>query len=242
MKTYAEILTEIRNAKNAITDQAKQEKELSRLLVLDARADGNDAAFEKARAEFHAAAERYEKEREQNETQKLKIEILKDNAAQALFSENIATICDIWNKYEGKPHGEKTAQKIRDEIKAATGLRVSINNRWDDAIIRIYFGYDGIVAPFNNLEFVPMWDGNAKQPALNNNNKIVKINAEKMRVYCGHEYVENVDEHINAIRAAHAAAIEAEKALDDAVSAYNALTRGSIQHASTREGVKKWLI
>ena len=240
MKKYAEILTEIQNAKNAITDQTKAEKELCRLAILDARKTGDLDGYEIARAEYDAAVKRYEKEREQNETQKLKIEILKDNAAQAFFNENIATICDIWNKYEGKPHGEKTAQKIRDEIKAATGYRVYIGNRYDDANIKIYFDHE-TRAPFYDLEFVPVWDGNAKQPALVNN-KVVKINANKMRVYCGHEYVENVDEHINAIRAAHAAAVAAENAFDAAVDAYNKLTRGNIQHASTREGVKKWLI
>lgn len=240
MKKYAEILTEIQNAKNAITDQTKTEKELCRLAILDARKKGDVEEYETARAEYDAAVKRYEKEREQNETQKLKIEILKDNAAQALFSEIIKPVCDIWNKYEGKPHGEKTAQKIRDEIKAATGYRVYIGNKWDDACIKIYFDRE-MCAPFYDLEFVPMWDGNAKQPALTNN-KVVKIDAAKMRVYCGHEYVEDVEGHISAIRDAHAVAVAAENAFDAAVDAYNKLTRGNIQHASTREGVKKWLI
>ena len=87
---------------------------------------------------------------------------------------------------------------------------------------------------------MPIWTGE-KQPALIDN-KIVKLNPEKMRVYCGSEYVENVNAHIKALRKAHAEAEAAEKALEAAIDKYNKLTRGSIQRASAREGVKRWLI
>lgn len=237
MKKYTDILKDITKAKAAIKDTAKVEKELTRVLLAESHKNGNEDERTKAREIYHAAMEKYEAERAHNETQALKIEILKENAAQALFSENIETICNIWNKYENKPHGEKTAQKIREELKAATGLRVYIGNKYDDACIKIYLDY---VSPLNDLEFVPIWNG-SKQPALIDN-KIVKITAENMRVYCCGEYVENVNAHIKALRKAHAAALAAEKALEDAASAYNKLTRGKIQRASAREGVRKYLI
>ena len=239
MKKYTEILTEIKKARAAIKDTAKIEKELERIALLEIRKTGTDEEFTAARDSYKTIAAKYDKERENNETQKIKIEILKDNAARAVFAENIHTICEIWNKYENKPHGEKTAQKIRDEIKNATGLRVYIGNRYDDAHITIYFDYNS-GAPFNDLEIVPIWNGE-KQPALIDN-KVTKIDPEKMRVYCCGEYVDDVNAHIKALKKAHAAAIKAEKALDDAISEYNKLTRGKINHASAREGVKKWFI
>lgn len=239
MKKYSEILNDIQKARAAMKDTAQIESNLARTLLIETRRNGSDTELEKARAAYEKAAEQYKQECTHNETQKLKIEILKENAAQALFAENIKTICDIWNKYENRPHGEKTAQKIRDEIESATGLRVYIGNKYDDASIKIYFSY-GSRAPFNDLEFVPIWTGE-KQPALIDN-KIVKIAAENMRVYCCGEYVENVNAHVKEIRKAHAAALEAEKALENAIGVYNKLTRGNIQHASQREGVKKYLI
>ena len=240
MKKYTEILAEIKKARAAIKDTAKTEKELERTALLEARKTGTDEEFAEARKSYEAAAKKYEKELSDNETQKIKIEILKDNAARAWFAENINTICEVWNKYEGKPHGEKTAQKIRDEIKTEIGVYVYIGNKYDDANIRIYFGYES-GAPFNDLEFLPMWNVSEKQPALINN-KIVKINPERMRVYCCGEYVEDVNAHVKALREAHAAAVEAEKALEAAISKYNSLTRGKINHASQRDGVKKWFI
>ena len=240
MKKYTEILAEIKAARAAITDTAKTEKELERIALLEARKTGTDEEFAEARASYEAAAAKYTEELTNNETQGIKIEILKDNAALALFAENITAICEVWNKYENKPHGEKTAQKIRDEIKEKTGLRVYIGNKYDDVNIKIYFDYNS-GAPFNDLEFVPIWDGSEKRPALIGN-KVASINPEKMRVYCCGEYVEDVENHVKALREAHAAAIEAEKALETAISEYNKLTRGKINHASQREGVKKWFI
>lgn len=47
--------------------------------------------------------------------------ILKDNARNALFDEVMPKAVEIWNKYAGKRYGEKTKDKIRDEVKKATG-------------------------------------------------------------------------------------------------------------------------
>lgn len=240
MKKYTEILKEITTAKKATKDTAKTEKELNRIAFREACKDG---ATEEEKAEmletYRAAEARYTAECKHNEDIKIKIELLKNNAAIALFYENIADICNIWNKYEGKPHGEKTAAKIRQEIKDKTGLTVYIGNQYDDAHIQIYFHYeDG--APFNTLEFIPIWNG-AKQPALIDN-KIIKLNPDNMRVYhCG-TYIDDINSHVQALRKVHEEAKAAEAAFYDAVARYNELTRGNIQRADTREGVKNWLI
>lgn len=240
MKKYVEILKDIEKTRASITDTAKNEKELDRIAARDAFRNGTPEEIEEARTKYKEAEERYIKELEKNESAKLKIEILKDNAAQALFTETIYIICNIWNKYEGKAHGEKTAAKIREELKTVTGYYISIGNKYDDARITLYSGYNN-PAPFRNLELYPIWNGE-KQPALDNNNKILKLNPENFRVYCCGAYVENVAAHLKALRKAHKAAKEAEKALENAIDTYNALTRGNIQHASTHEGVKNWLI
>lgn len=240
MKKYVEILEEIKKARASITDTAKTEKELERIVLKEAYKNGTDEELEAEKAKYKEAEALYIKELEKNENAKLKIEILKDNAAQAFFAETIVTICDIWNKYEGKPHGEKTADKIRAELKDAIGHYISIRNKWSDACIYVSFAWDS-GAPFHDLEFHPVWNG-SNQPATDCNNKIIKLSPESFRVYCCGDYVEDVNAHIKALKKAHKAAQDAEKALENAVSAYNALTRGNIQSASAREGVKNWLI
>lgn len=240
MTKYSEILKEIKRTRESITDTKKSEKELDRIAMQEAYKSGSADEIATAKAKYHEAKARYIKELEKNDTAKLKIEVLKANAAQALLAETIGTICGIWNKYEGKPHGEKTAEKIRSELKAATGYYISIGNKFRDANIQIYFNYNDL-APFRDLAFCPIWNGQ-DQPALDKNNKILELNPDNFRVYCCGDYVEDVNAHIKALKKAHKAAMAAEKALENAVSAYNSLTRGNIQHASTREGVKDWLI
>lgn len=239
MKTYEQIKKEIEKATASIIDTAKTEKQLNHEIFKEAYRNGSPEEVEAARKAYKEAEASYIKECEHNNDIQIKMEILKDNARQALFNEVIGTICDIWNKYEGKPHGEKTAQKIKEEIKSAIGYYTYIANKYDDAHIQIYFRYED-KAPFNTLEIMPIWNGK-KQPALSNN-KIVKLNPENMKVYCCGEYVENVNAHIKALKKAHAAAKASEKAFEEAVSYYNKLTRGNIQHANTREGVKNYIV
>ena len=63
-----------------------------------------------------------------------------------------------------------------------------------------------------------------------------------MRIcYCA-EYVENIDNHIKALHETHAAARKAYETYRAAIDNYNALTRGNMQHASDREGVKNYII
>lgn len=240
MKKYTELLKDIEKARKAITDTAKTEKEFERAVTREAYHNGTPEELEAAKAKYKEAEARYLEELRNNETQALKIQILADNAKQAFFAENIGKICEIWNSYEGKVHGEKTAAKIRDELKAATGLYISIGNKWEDANIKIYSGYSNNI-PFSDIEIMPIWNG-AKNPAIDNNNKILPLSADALRVYnCG-EYVENIGAHIKALREAHKAAKKAEEAYKNAVSKYNELTRGNIQHINSREGVNNWII
>lgn len=239
MKKFVEILADIEAARTRITDAAEAEKALAREIAREAWKTGTDEEKIAAHEKYKAAEAHYVTEQEENTRIKVLIQVLRDNAAQAYFSENIGTICEIWNRYTGKPHGEKTAEKIRNEIYKAIGARCYIGNRYDTAEINVYFDCCARY-PFRDLTFCPIWGGENK-PALVNN-KVQPITAEKMKVYCCGEYVEDPEAHTAAIYAAHAAAKEAEKAFSEAVNKYNDLCRGTIQHASTREGVKKWII
>ena len=240
MKKYTELLKDIEKARKAITDTAKTEKEFQRAVTREAYHNGTPEELEAAKAKYKEAEERHLEELRNNETQEIKIQILIDNAKQAFFAENIGKICDIWNSYEGKPHGEKTAAKIREELKNSTGLYIYIENEFGQAHITINARYCNNI-PFSDMEIIPIWNG-AKNPAIDNNNKILPLSADALRVYnCG-AYVDNIGAHIKALREAHKAAQKAEEAYKNAVSKYNELTRGNIQHINSREGVNNWII
>jgi hypothetical protein len=238
MKAYTEILKDIATARAGIVDTTKAEKDFTRKAMITARKSGTDAEFDAAEAAYKAAEEKYVAECKHNEDLQIALEILKDNAAQAFFAENIGVICDIWNKYAGKPHGEKTSDKIRKELFAALGVRVWIGNKYNDASVTCYFDAP---APFRGLEFCATRSNGENVPALIGN-KIQSLCPEVFRVYnCG-AYVDDVPAHVQAIREAYDKARAAEAAFAAAVSDYNALTRGNIAQASTREGVKRWFL
>ncbi len=238
MKKYAEILKDIDAARAGMIDMAKTEKDLTRNAMLTARKSGTDAELDAALTAYKAAEEKYAAECKHNEDMQMAVEVLRDNAAQAFFAENIGAICAVWNKYAGKPCGEKTADKIRKELFETLGVRIWIGNQYGDACITCYF--DG-GAPFRELEFCATRSNGETVPALVNN-KIQTISPDVFRVYnCG-AYVDDVAAHVQAIREAHEKALEAESAFSEAVSAYNRMTRGRIEQASTRDGVKRWLI
>lgn len=238
MKAYTEILKDIAAARAGMIDTAKTEKEYMRAAMVTAHKSGTDAEFDAAKTAYEAAAEKYAAECKHNEDLQMAVEVLKDNAAQAFFAENIGAICAVWDKYAGKPCGEKTAEKIRKELFAALGVRVWISNKYSDAGITCYFDTG---APFRSLEFCTKRPNGEAVPALVNN-KIQPLSPEVFRVYnCG-VYVDDVPAHVRAIREAHDKARAAEAAFAAAVSDYNALTRGNIAQASTREGVKRWFL
>ena len=113
---------------------------------------------------------------------KIENKILKDNARRMLFAEVIEKILDIWNSYKGKPYGDKTKEKIRNQIKEATGcwayfhgneLSLSVAHDVDNEL-SMYFGYrDGDIVTINGARF------------LDYNNKICEVKFEDTRLlYC----------------------------------------------------------
>lgn len=119
----------------------------------------------------------------------LENKILKDNARRMLYAEVIEKILDIWNSYKGKPYGEKTKEKIRNQIKEATGcwayfhgseLSLSVAHDVDNEL-SMYFGYrDGDV-----------W---ARESFIDDNNKICEVALEDTTIYYCHEYEYNPHE------------------------------------------------
>lgn len=245
MKTSQEILKEIENTKNQLTTKAEEAYSLYYEELRQALEDKGIAKYKemKMSEKLQALKIEYENEHKQNTFNRLKLEILKDNLAQIIFHENIAKICEIWNKYEGKPYGEKTKEKITSEIEQATGIRARIYSQYDythidlsGGVVFDFFGYRGLQAGAIYEQDQP------KQDCLDANNKILKIDPSKNKLYYFGEYVANVEDHALEIIRLHEKARQAEKAFEDAISEYNHARRGKMQQASRSEGVKRFIL
>jgi hypothetical protein len=241
MKKFNEILQEIEQAKHEHSTKAGDAlsafyKEFDTLGRFTARKNG-DADFlsrEKKLLNKASAEER------KNEESKIKIAILTQNAKRAFFAENIGKICEIWNRYAGKKYGEKTADKIRDELRTATGAGVWISRNYNETKITIYLQRANgcAVLPNNETEI------NAyikDYTPTDDENKIKPLDAGAVVLYWCGAYVDDIGEHLRKFYEAREALRVAEENAKQAREAYNELTRGNMTRADRAQGFPTWI-
>lgn len=174
--------------------------------------------------------EKVSKETQPNEEAKIKTAILLDNARHAFFAENIKKICDIWNKYEGEKHGEKTRDKICTELYAACGCYVYIQGCYTNSELIISFRYFdalGRLFPYGQNEIRALASGTP----TDEENKIKKLSPEGFRLCWVGEYVEDVDAFVKGFYNARAELKELSEKMDAAIRRYNSFTRGNMKLA-----------
>lgn len=173
-------------------------------------------------------------EREQeNKRDKLRAEILRENLKAAMFEQAKAALFEILQKYDGKPYGEKTREKIAAEMEEKTGLYMYISRRYSSAEIRIYKR-----TPYGASEEITAGAGGNDPQVLTAENKIhAPTEEEKTRFCVWYErarYTEpaEIDARIDEIIAAHKAAEEALKAYNAAAEAFNKIAPNKTERAS----------
>lgn len=144
-----------------------------------------------------------------------KILILKNNYRIALFDETMPAVVAVLNKYNGKPYGEKTRAKIRDEIKDAAGVYFYINCRsWCDELVISdeYLRYN------SQLE---IHTSNDEHILINN-----RINAAALEnLSMNYDvFIDDPAARVQALKAAYNAARDAQRTLEKKCSEYNNLT------------------
>jgi hypothetical protein len=204
MKTYNEILKDIEKAKKALkATEEKQENIID--LIYNARDIKNKIEIKK---EHH---EQMNKLTENITDLTITIKMLKNNAKRALYIETVPAIIETLKKYNNKPYGEKTRDKISDEIKTATGCRCYIKNSYSDSEINIY------PAIYNHE--IKIYTKDFK--ILNNDNKIQVPTAENLKLYYINEYIENIPAAIKAMKSAYKKAVEKQKELEKICNEFN---------------------
>lgn len=219
MKKFIDSLEEIKQTSGAIKAAEARENELinSYMEIGDLR-------------ERHDARKAVEndliKASEEKKDLQITIKILKSNAKIALFNEVMPVALEVLAKYDGKPYGEKTKQKISDEIKEKTNCRFYITSWWDSHSFNIY-PVDGFGNGYNITCGTKYTDGSQKPLLIDNKIQLVTFD-EIALYYVSREYVENIPQRIEAIKAAHAEAVAKQDELKAACDRFNALAVGDI--------------
>lgn len=221
MKKYIDILEEIKQTYGAIKTAEARENELveSYMKICDLR----------ERHEARKAAESdMMKASEEKKDLQITIKILKNNAKIALFNEVLPVALEILAKYSGKPYGEKTRQKISDEVKEKTNCRFYIGSRYGSDSFEVY-PVDGFGNDYNISCGTDYTDGSKKPLLIDNKIQLVTFD-EIGLYYIAREYVEDIPQRVEAIKAAFLEAVAKQEELQAACSRFNALAVGDINH------------
>ena len=221
MKKFIDILEEIKQTREAVKAAEARENELveSYMKVCDLR-ERHEARKAVENDMIKASAEKKDLQ--------ITIKILKNNAKIALFNEVMPVALDVLKKYAGKPYGEKTKQKISDEVKEKTNCRFYISSSYSSHSFDLY-PVDGFGNDYNITCGTEYKDGSRKPLLIDN--KIQVVTFEEIELYyISREYVEDIPQRIEAIKAAHAEAVAKQKELEAVCDRFNDLAVGDIKH------------
>lgn len=219
MKKFVGILDDIKQASEAIKAAEARENELveSYMTVCDLR-------------KRHEARKAVENEMlENNERKKdlvLTRKILTNNAKIALFNEVLPVALEILKKYSGKPYGEKTREKIAEEIKAATNCRFYINSRYDSHSFEVY-PVDVFGNAYNISCGIKYINGSKKPLLINNKIQLVAFDELEL-YYISNEYVEDVPRRAKELKQLYKEAVTKQKELDEICKIFNDRAVGDI--------------
>lgn len=150
---------------------------------------------------------------------KVKIALLKNNAKFALMNDVVDVVVDAFNKFSGKPYGEKTKEKISNEVKEKVNCGASIYNNIIHVYMMNYVGreYDLEIGMKNYSNKFLI------------NNKLQKFTRNDLKLYNGSSnYIENVDTEVKYIRDTQKKIIEKGQELKKMCEEYNKHTMNGI--------------
>lgn len=165
---------------------------------------------------------------------RLKLRYMENNAKIALFNEVMPIVVNIWNKYNGKPLGAKTAEKIKAEIAKETNCSMYLSNRYGNEDIHI-MELDTHFEFTCGTKYLYL-TGNKKQLLIDN--KVQSLVFEDLELYyINREYVEDINGTIEELKRLRKEAEEMQKKLQDICSLFNKLTVDGIKNIRYSESI-----
>ena len=224
MKKFVEILEDIRKVGADIKAAEQHESSLNSAF----RESIHNKTVTKEQAEEHKKAIAANTEKLTDLT--LTLRIMQNNAKIAIFNEIAPVVVEVFNKYMGKPYGEKTKQKIADEIAEKTHFRCYVHSNYSSQTI------DATSTDFYNYNYNISIGGRNDLEAFLLDNKIQKITLEELQLwYTEEEYIEHIQERILDLKAAYAQVLRAREELENACEKFNALTVGDIHRVQVTD-------
>ena len=208
MKTFKEIMEDIKHTNKQLEESKATEKELTDKFMLK-----YDRAKRKETYKDHLTD--LKKAEETTKNLSLTVKFLQNNARIALFNDVMPVLLGILSKYKGKPYGEKTREKISKELEERIGARAYIGTRYDTDEIRIYPSNS-----FGNTYTITV--GTKPNEHILIDNKIQILPIESFSIwYINKRYFEDIQAAIEEMETLYNKAYSMQKELDSVCSAFN---------------------
>lgn len=144
----------------------------------------------------------------------------KHNMYISISCSNIDKIIEIINKYEGKRAGEKTSEKLRNELnKIEEDLRFYIDERKIEIVHDKFFTYSNKIVIYTKFD----------SPIIDNDNKYCKIENESLQI-CDDVFIENFEEFYNQSQNELKEIENLEKELREKTKLYNEKCVSRFEH------------
>ncbi len=166
-------------------------------------------------------AEKHDKEYKAEALRAARKKILDHNARIALLLEYFPIIIEVLNKYAGKRIGEKTKDKIREEINERTGVSVWIEDNYSRGKITIYHRNNFLVNNEIILYAKKIDNENNFYHVYNEEGKLNTLSADMFDYDRTDKYIEDIDGYINRKMQELSEVNAAIKALTEKIRAYD---------------------
>ena len=221
MKKFNEIIKEVNKAQQKIKEVEEKTKQLENTYL-------NIMNLKERHEKRKTVENDIVKLEEKKQDLQITIKILNSNAKIALFNEVMPQVLEVLEKYKNKPYGQKTEQKIRDEIKEKTKCGFYISTRYSSQEYHIFpLDFNG-----NTYDIVcgtKYIDGKQKKLLDDNKIQVPELN-DLTLYYTSKEYIENIPKRIKDLKRIYKKAYEKQQELEKICSEYNSLAVGNIKN------------
>ena len=216
MEKFVNILAEINKTREAIkTAKAKEDELVAHYMSMSDLKEHCEAK--------KATENDMIKISEKKQDLQITLKILQNNAKIALFNEVMPVALEILSKYNGKPYGTKTRQKISDEVKEKTNCRFYISSRYGSDSFNIY--PNDVSSEYNIDCGTAYTNGSQKQILIDNKIQLVKFE-EIQPYYISREYVTDIPQRVETLKSLYKEAVAKQEELKAICDSFNKLAVG----------------
>lgn len=221
MKKFNAIIREVKQTQQKINELEEKTKDIRNtyLNIIDKK-----ERYEKMKTVENDIVKFEEKKKDLQIT----IKILNSNAKIALYNETIPIVLEVLAKYNNKPYGPKTEQKIKDEIKEKTKCGFYISSKYSSQEYHV-FPLEFISNDYSIVCGTKYIEGKQKNLLDDNKIQVPELN-DLTLYYTSKEYIDNIPKRIKDLKRIYKKAYEKQQELEKICSEYNSLAVGNIKN------------